>query len=104
MYHVLAAIVKMVKNTHRHPANQALHFIGAPFYATGLAMIIGYFAGIQTSLPAGIIMWMSAVAMFVTGHKIEDNVMTMTPVLIFRLISRKAVNYLAAKRVHLLRA
>ena len=33
------AIVKMVKNTHINPTNQALHFAGAPFYVIGLALI-----------------------------------------------------------------
>jgi len=98
------AIVKLVRNTHRHPTNQALHFVGAPFYATGLAIIIGYFAGMQTNLPAGIAMLASAVAMFVAGHKIEGNVMTMTPVLVFKLLSRKAAGYLFSKRIHCLRA
>lgn len=101
---MLAAIVKLVKNTHRHPANQALHSIGAPFYAIGLGMIVGHFAGMQANLLAGIAMWMSAVAMFVAGHKIESNVMTMTPVLVFRLLSRKAASYLFAKGIHFLRA
>jgi hypothetical protein len=101
---MLAAVVKLVKNTHRHPANQALHFIGAPFYAIGLGMIVGYFAGMQVNLLDGIAMSISAIAMFVAGHKIEGNVMTMTPVLVFRLLSRKAARYLLAKRIHFLRA
>jgi len=101
---VLAAILKLIRNTHRHPANQALHFIGASFYATGLVMVIGYFAGIHMNLLAGIAMWISAVAMFVVGHKIEGNVMTMTPVLVFRLLSRKVASYLFLKRIHFLRA
>jgi hypothetical protein len=104
IYSVLAAIVKLVKNTHRHPANQALHFVGAPFYAVGLALIVMHIAGMQTNLPAGIAMWMSAVAMFVAGHKIEGNVMTMTPVLVFRLLSRKAASYFLTKGIHFLRA
>ena len=100
---VLAAIIKLVKNTHRHPANQALHFVGAPFYAVGLALITMHIAAMQANLVAGIAMWMSAVAMFVAGHKIEGNVMTMTPVLVFRLLSRKAASYFLAKGIHFLR-
>jgi hypothetical protein len=102
--YIVLAIVKLVKNTHRHPVNQALHCIGAPFYAVGLAMIVIHFAGMQANLLVGIAMWISAVAMFVAGHKIECNVMTMTPVLVFRLLSRKAANYFLAKRIHFLRA
>ena len=100
---VLTAIIKLVKNTHRHPANQALHFIGAPFYAVGLALIMMHIAGMQANLVAGIMMWMSAVAMFVAGHKIEGTIMTMTPVLVFRLLSRKTASYFLAKGIHFLR-
>jgi hypothetical protein len=103
------AILKIIKNTHRHPANQALHFIGAPFYVAGLIVMLGHFAGIQqlllqttTDLVAGTAMWLAAIAMFVLGHKIEGNVGSMTPVLLFRLLSRKVTRYSVAQRVHLL--
>ena len=101
MHLVLSALIKILKNTHRHPANKALHYTGAPFYGTGIYMTIGYFVGVQTSLFLGIALWMSAVAMFVIGHKIEGNIMTMTPVLISRLLSRKFANYFSGKRIQL---
>jgi hypothetical protein len=97
------AVIKMIKNTHRHPANQALHCIGAPFYAVGAAMTLGHFAGMQTDLAAGIAMWVAAIAMFVAGHRIENNIRSMTPVLLFRLLSKVARDFVA-QRVHLLRA
>jgi hypothetical protein len=105
------AILRIIKNTHRHPANQALHFIGAPFYVAGLMVMLGHFAGIQqqllllqmtTNLVAGTAMWLAAIAMFVLGHKIEGNVGSMTPVLLFRLLSRKVTCYSVTQRVHLL--
>jgi hypothetical protein len=92
-----------MKNTHRHPANQALHCIGAPFYVIGLAMTFGYFAGIQNDLVIGIAMWLAAVVLFVSGHRIENNIGSMTPVLLFRLVSKIAHN-LVAQQVHFLRA
>ena len=79
-------ILQIIKNTHRHPINQALHSIGAPFYAIGLAMIFGDLAGMQTNPVAGITMFIVAVAMFVLGHKIEGNLNSMAPVLLSRLI------------------
>jgi hypothetical protein len=105
-------ILKIIKNTHRHPANQALHSVGAPFYAVGLAMILGHLAGMQTNLAAGGAMFLGAMAMFVLGHKIERNLRMMVPVLLFRfllvlLLSRrrsKIARYPFAKRVHVLRA
>jgi hypothetical protein len=104
---VMQIIVKILKNTHRHPVNQALHSIGAPFYGIGLAMTLGHLAGMQTNLTAGGAMLLAAIAMFVVGHKIEGNVRSMAPVLLFRflmvVLSRKVARYLVTKRVHLLR-
>lgn len=107
---MMHAILKIIKNTHRHPANQALHFIGAPFYAAGLLVILGHFAGIvqqQTmtttiDLVAGAAMLFAAIAMFVSGHMIEGNFGSTTPVLLFRLLSRKFARYSIAQRIHLL--
>jgi len=104
---MLQIIVKILKNTHRHPVNQALHSIGAPFYGVGLAMTLGHLAGMQTNLAAGGAMLLAAIAMFVAGHKIEGNIRSMAPLLLFRflivLFSRKIARYSVIKRVHLLR-
>jgi hypothetical protein len=88
IYWTVQSILKIIKNTHRHPINQALHSIGAPFYGIGLAMSIGHLAGIQTNLAAAGAMLLAAIAMFVLGHKIEGNLRMMGPVLLFRLLSR----------------
>ena len=106
----MQTILKIIRNTHRHPINQALHSIGAPFYAVGLGMTLGYLAGMQTNFAAGGAMLLAAIAMFVLGHKIEGNLRSMAPVILFRflvavvLISIKVARYLFAKRVHFLRA
>lgn len=106
----MQTILKIIKNTHRHPINQALHSIGAPFYGVGLAMTLGHVAGMQTNLAAGGAMLLAAIAMFVLGHKIEGNLKSMAPVLLFRFLGvllflsrRKVARYPFAKRVHLLR-
>src|SRR5919106_3222876 len=83
---VQMSILKIIKNTHRHPVNQALHSIGAPFYGVGLAMILGHLAGMQTNLAVGGAMLLAAIAMFVLGHKIEGNLRSMAPVLLFRFL------------------
>jgi hypothetical protein len=82
------SILKIIRNTHRHPVNQALHSIGSPFYGIGLAMILGHLAGIHTNLAAASAMLLAAIAMFVLGHKIEGNLRMMAPILLFRLLSR----------------
>jgi hypothetical protein len=96
------AVIKMIKNTRRHPANRALHYIGAPFYVIGLATALGHFAGMQTDLAVGVVMWLGAIAMFVTGHQIEGNIRSMTPVLLVTLLSKVTHNFVA-QRVHFLR-
>jgi hypothetical protein len=104
---MLQIIVKILKNTHRHPVNQALHSVGTPFYAVGLAMTLGDLLGMQTNLYAGCAMLLSAIAMFVVGHKIEGNIRSMAPLLLFRFLMilscRKVACYPFTKRVHLLR-
>jgi len=97
------AVIEVIKNTHRHPVNRALHCIGAPFYAIGAVMTLGHLMGLHTDLSAGAAMWITAIVLFVSGHEIEGNIKSMTPVLLFRLLS-KTVHNSAAQRVHLLRA
>ena len=108
----MQSILKIIKNTHRHPVNQALHSVGAPVYGLGLTMVLGQLAGIQTNLAAAGAMVLAAIAMFVLGHKIEGNLRMMAPVLLFRFLlvlllsrrrRRKIARYSFAKRVHLLR-
>jgi hypothetical protein len=100
---MLQATIKTVKNTHRHPANRALHAAGAPAYAAGIAMMAGHFSGAGTDPFLGLALWSTAVAMFVAGHAIEGNVMTMTPVLLARLAKRSLAGHLGKQRVHLVR-
>jgi hypothetical protein len=108
----MLTILKIIRNTHRHPVNQALHSMGAPFYGVGLVIILGHVAGMQTNLVVGGAMLLAAIAMFVLGHKIEGNLRSMAPVLLFRFLvvivvvllsRRKVARYPFAKRVHLLR-
>ena len=105
----MLTILKIIRNTHRHPVNQALHSMGAPFYGVGLVMIFGHVAGMQTNLVVGGAMLLAAIAMFVLGHKIEGNLRSMAPVILFRFLvvvllsRRKVARYPFAKRVHLLR-
>ncbi len=110
---LLQKLLKIIKNTHRHPVNQALHSIGAPFYALGIVMLLGDLAGMPTNITAASAMVFAAIAMFVLGHKIEGNLRSMAPVLLFRfllvqvlLLSRRGRRKVArdpfVKRVHLL--
>jgi hypothetical protein len=91
----------MIKSTHRHPVNRALHAVGTPFYVFGLAVIIHGFSGYQSVLAYGALLWIAGTAMFTAGHLVEGNLSSITPVLAFRLAFRKAQHYFAADRIHL---
>jgi hypothetical protein len=101
-------VLKIIRNTHKHPVNQALHCIGAPFYGLGIAMLIVHLGGMQTNVVLSSTMLLAAIAMFVLGHKIEGNIRSMAPVLLFRFLyvvvlsRRRVARYSLAKRVHLL--
>ena len=85
--------------------------MGAPFYGVGLVIILGHVAGMQINLAAGGAMLLAAIAMFVLVHKIEGNLRSMAPVILFRFLvvvvvllsRRKVARYPFAKRIHLLR-
>lgn len=83
---MITKILQIIKSTHRHPINQALHSVGAPFYGIGLALIFGHLMGMQTNPLVGSLMFLGAVGMFVAGHRIEGNLNSMAPVLLSRLI------------------
>jgi hypothetical protein len=102
---IASSIIKVIRNTHRHPINLILHGFGAIFYIAGLYMITYHFIIDTTmNLPAGIFLWVSAIAIFITGHKIEGNISAMTPVVIIRLISRKISHYFFTHSIHRTRA
>jgi hypothetical protein len=80
-------------------------------------MILGHLAGMQTNLAAGGAILLTAMTMFVLGHKIEGNLRSMVPVLVFRFLlaqivllsksrrirgRRKVARYPFVKRIHLL--
>lgn len=71
-------------------------------------MLIVHLGGMQTNVAVGGAMLLAAVAMFVLGHKIEGNIRSMAPVLLFRFLyavvsRRRVARYSLAKRVHILR-
>jgi hypothetical protein len=103
---MLRVVARILKNTHRHPANRALHLAGLPVYVAGLAKIAGFFIGLQADPMEGVLLWTLAISMFVSGHMIEGNARSMTPVLLFRVLARsvKSGSNHAKHRVHLFRS
>jgi len=72
------SLVKAIKSTHRNPVNRFLHLLGIPMYATGVILILDYFLGLHTSPTTGIALWLIAICLFLTGHKIEGGLNTST--------------------------
>lgn len=103
MIAMLRSAIVMVKSTHRHPANRALHIAGAPAYAAGVAMVAGHIFNLGTDVILGASLWSVAIIMFIAGHAIEGNFMSMTPVLLARLAKRSLEHHLFGKGIHFLR-
>jgi len=83
---------RAIKNTHRHPINRILHFIGLPIYGIGIALVVGYFTDLHTNPLTGIILWLIAIGLFLTGHKIEGNLGAMTLIILSKYLkSRKQI-------------
>jgi uncharacterized membrane protein YGL010W len=86
------SLLKAVKSTHRNPANRILHLIGMPIYVIGLTLVAGYFLDLHTNPIAGMNLWLIAICLFLTGHKIEGNLRAMTLIIIFKYLkSRKMI-------------
>lgn len=101
MIKFVRAAVKLVKSTHRHPANIALHTAGLPLYGAEIATVVMAAAGHAGSdILAGAALIPIAIGMFVAGHIIEGNVMSMTPVLLARLAWRFFFSSSLQRRKH----
>ncbi len=84
------SLVKAIKSTHKTPVNRILHCIGLPIYATGIVLIVAYFIDLHTNPITGITLWLMAIGLFLTGHKLEGNLRAMTLIIIFKYLkSRK---------------
>jgi hypothetical protein len=90
----------VLRGTHRHPANIALHIAGITCYALGAASFLGGGFGIYDT----VMFFVAGIGMFLAGHSIEGNLASITPVLIYRLVLRKLSRHLCAKGIHFLRA
>ena len=100
MSRLLPSLWVMLRNTHRHPVNRALHLAVMPLYVLGLALAVGSFAGYPAEPALGAILLLAGISMFTFGHRIERNLGSITPVLASRLISRNVRRYLASNIIH----
>ena len=93
-------LVKIVKSTHRHPINRMFHVAGLLLYAYGLYILISHVTGDRDLyLVSSLVMWFTAIDLFIVGHVIEGNVGAMTLVILFKNIrfkllkSRRSISY-----------
>lgn len=56
---IFRSAVRIVRYTHRHPANIALHCAGLPTYVTGIAIILGI---VKVGLPQGACMIVAGIS------------------------------------------
>ena len=61
-------------------------------YILGIGLISGSLNGLQTNPVNGIILWSTAIDLFLSGHKIEGNLRAMTPIVIFKYIILRSTN------------
>jgi uncharacterized membrane protein YGL010W len=84
------SLTKALKSTHRHPLNKILHAIGLPMYVFAIYMLIAYLTSQRDeNLMFGLALWLTAIGMFILGHRIEGNVRAMTIILLLKYIRSK---------------
>jgi uncharacterized membrane protein YGL010W len=79
-------LLKAIRNTHRHPVNRILHYIGLPLYIVGISMIGSYVIGQNTNPISGLVLLIIAISLFLTGHKVEGNLRAMTLIILFKYL------------------
>ncbi|HZC49120.1 MAG TPA: hypothetical protein VE244_08685 [Nitrososphaeraceae archaeon] len=79
-------LLKAIRNTHRHPVNRILHYIGLPLYIVGISMIANYVIGQNTNPISGLVLLIIAISLFLTGHKVEGNLRAMTLIILFKYL------------------
>jgi uncharacterized membrane protein YGL010W len=84
------SLTKALKSTHRHPLNKILHAIGLPMYVFAIYMLIAYLTSQgDENLMFGLALWLTAIGLFILGHRIEGNVRAMTIILLLKYIRSK---------------
>jgi hypothetical protein len=84
------SLVKAVKSTHRHPLHKLFHLIGLSLYFFAFFIFISNLIGNHDQNPMfGLALWLTAINLFIVGHMIEDNVRSMTVIILFKYIRSK---------------
>lgn len=71
-----------MKSTHRHPV------VGLLLYAYGFYILISH-GDRELYLVSSLVMWFTAIDLFIVGHVIEGNVGAMTLTVLFKYVKFK---------------
>lgn len=76
-----------MNSTHRHPINRMLHVVGLLLYTSGFYILISHITGQHDlNLVSSLVMWFTAIDLFIVGHVIEGNVGAMTLTILFKYV------------------
>jgi len=54
-----------------------------------MMLIVGFLIDLHTNPITGIALWLMAIGLFLTGHKLEGNLRAMTLIIIFKYLKSK---------------
>jgi uncharacterized membrane protein len=86
------SLLKAIRNTHKHPVNKILHAIGLVLYIIAILINVGFFINIKTNSNYSLILFGVAIALFLSGHKIEGNIRAITGIILFKYLKRSLKN------------
>jgi hypothetical protein len=79
-----------MKSTHRHPINRTFHVVGLLLYSYGFYILISHVTGDHDlEFVSSLVMWFTAIDLFIVGHVIEGNVGAMTLTVLFKYVKFK---------------
>lgn len=82
-------LVKAINNTHRNPINIILHAVGLVLYCIALYLIADDLIGEGQKMVLGIFSFITAIGLFLIGHKIEGNIRAITIIILLKYIKSK---------------
>jgi hypothetical protein len=87
---LLSNLVIIMKSSHRHPINRMLHIVGLVLYASGFYLLFDHITAHQDlNLVYSLVIWFTAIDLFIVGHVIEGNVEAMTIIILFKYVRFK---------------
>jgi hypothetical protein len=97
---LLSNLVIIMKSSHRHPINRMLHIVGLVLYASGFYLLFDHITAHQDlNLVYSLVIWFTAIDLFIVGHVIEGNVEAMTIIILFKYVRFKLSTKKSRRRI-----